>query len=246
MDEISYDRAEVPVRPEFAESHQRFWDRLASPGTWWTSAERIAIAEEARRAERCRLCDARVEALTPHTVGGQHDRATGLAAPAVEAVHGIVRYASRLTRSWYETLLAQGLTPESYVEIVGTVVALVSIDRFTHGLGLGPHPLPAPCEGAPSRYRPQSAGADEAWVPMVPADNGGTPEADLWPPRAAGNVIRAMSVVPDEVRTLNDLGAVHYVPSHLVRDPRVSRGALTRPQMELVAGRVTALNDCFY
>ncbi len=81
---------------------------------------------------------------------------------------------------------------------------------------------------------------------MVPVDNSGTPEADLWAPGKAGNVIRAMSLVPDEVRTLNELGAVHYLPNAWVRDPSASQGALTRPQMELVAGKVTALNDCYY
>jgi hypothetical protein len=59
-------------------------------------------------------------------------------------------------------------------------------------------------------------------------------------------VIRAMSVAPDEVRTLGDLSAVHYLPMADVPNPRASRGHLTRPQMELVAGRVSALNGCFY
>jgi hypothetical protein len=48
------------------------------------------------------------------------------------------------------------------------------------------------------------------------------------------------------VRTLNDLSAAHYLEMHQVPDPTASRGALSRPQMELVAGRVSALNGCFY
>jgi hypothetical protein len=53
-------------------------------------------------------------------------------------------------------------------------------------------------------------------------------------------------LVPDEVRTLADLSAVHYLGMADVPDPRAARGHLTRPQMELVAGRVSALNSCFY
>ena len=126
------------------------------------------------------------------------------------------------------------------------LAALVSIDQFCRGLGMREHPLPAPLPGETRRYRPASAGPDEAWVPMVPADNAGTPEADLWPAGRTGNVIRAMSLVPDEVWTLNDLSAVHYLPNVQVRDPSASQGALSRPQMELIAGRVSVLNDCFY
>ena len=55
-----------------------------------------------------------------------------------------------------------------------------------------------------------------------------------------------MSLVPDEVRTLCDLGAVHYLPNDRVLDPTASQGGLTRPQIELIAAKVSALNDCFY
>ena len=44
---ISYSDSEYPIRPDFAESHNRFRESLAQPGAWWTGAERIAIAREA-------------------------------------------------------------------------------------------------------------------------------------------------------------------------------------------------------
>ena len=157
-----------------------------------------------------------------------------------------MRDASRLTRKWYEARLSDGLSDGQYVEIVGTVVAVVSIDQFCRGVGIPEHPFPLPLPGEPSSYRPRSAGADEAWPAMVPANNFGTPEADLWPAGQTGNVIRAMSLVPDEVRTLGDLGAVHYLPNDRVSDPAASQGSLTRPQIELIAAKVSALNDCFY
>ena len=55
-------------------------------------------------------------------------------------------------------------------------------------------------------------------------------------------------LAPDEVRTLNDLGGAHYIAHGLVRDPSATKegGALSRAQIELVAGRVSILNDCFY
>lgn len=243
---ITYQQVPAPVRVTFAESHQRFWERLAAHGTWWTGAQRVAIAGEARAARDCPCCRERKAALSPHTAGGSHATATDLPAAAVEVIHAVMTDASRLTESWYEARLADGLSDGHYVEIIGTVVALVSIDRFCRGIGVDLHPLPAPLPGEPSRYRPASAGHDEAWVPMVPAANAGTPEADLWPAGRTGNVIRAMSLVPDEVRTLGDLSAAHYLPNTRVRDPSASQGSLSRPQMELIAGRVSVLNDCFY
>ncbi len=243
---ITYEQVPAPVRTAFAESHQRFWDRLAAPGTWWTGPERVAIAREARAARACPYCRERTAALSTHIVSGSHAAVTDLPPAAVEVIHAVMTDAGRLTRSWYAARLADGLSDGEYVEIIGTVVALVSIDRFCRGIGVPEHPLPSARPGAPRRYRAASAGPDAAWVPMVPADNAGTPEADLWPAGRTGNVIRAMSLVPDEVRTLNDLGAVHYLPHVQVRDPSASQGSLSRPQIELVAGKVSILNDCFY
>jgi len=47
------------------------------------------------------------------------------------------------------------------------------------------------------------------------------------------------------VRALRRAGDTHYVPVAQIPDPSVRR-ALDRPQMELVAARVSALNECFY
>ena len=78
---------------------------------------------------------------------------------------------------------------------------------------------------------------------MVHVDNAGTPEADLWPSGKTGNVIRALSLVPDEVRTLKDLSAAHYLDNADVRRAGVDRGdALDRTQIELVAARTSSLN----
>ena len=240
---LSYAPAPVPIRPGFAESHQRFWDRLARPGTGWTGAQRVAIAHEARASVRCDQCRARRVALSPHIVAGRHTAVSDLPDAAVEVTHAVMHDAGRLTRRWYEAQRDEGLSDGQYVEIVRTGVALVSIDRFCRAVAVPEQPLPAPLPGAPTRYRPASAvlRLEEAWVPMVPMDNADTPEADLWPAGKTGNVIRAMSVVPDEVRTLADLSAVHYLPNERVRDAGACQGSLSRPQMELIAGR-----DCFY
>ena len=165
--------------------------------------------------------------------------------------HAIATDASRLTQTWYQSMLDSGLTDSEYIEIVGTVVAITSIDSFADALGIEHRPLPVIDDAdssMPNQYRPATVSASEdAWVPMLAKENANTPEADLWPSGKTGNVIRAMSLVPDEVRTLNDLSATHYLPNAKVRQSGVDAGrSLNRSQMELVAGRVSALNACFY
>ncbi|NKC15983.1 MAG: hypothetical protein GKR94_28430 [Gammaproteobacteria bacterium] len=245
---IDYLDAPLGVRGDFAAAHSRFWERLRRPGTWWTSEERIAIAKETRTAWQCGLCQRRKEALSPFALQGEHESdGDVLPAVAVDAIHRITTDASRLTRDWYEGVLAQGLSDGHYIELVGTVAAMASVDSFAIAMGVSLRALPGAGAGAPSNYRPATAGADDAWVPMVHVNNEGTPEADLWPCGKTGNVIRAMSLVPDEVRTLKDLSAAHYLANEWVRKTGVDRGgALNRSQMELVAGRVSALNACYY
>ena len=243
---IDYSNASVPVRADIGETHTRYWQRLARAGSWWSGAERIAIAGETRQATDCRLCLRRKESLSPYATDGEHDRVSDLPEAAGDVIHRIVTDASRLTAAWYESALEKGLSEGQYIEIVGTVVSVVSIDSFCRGLGVPRHPLPEPVDGAPDGYRPESATIEEAWVPVVPEHNADTPEADLWPAGATGNVVRAMSLVPEEVRTLKDLSAAHYLPMRDVRNPAASRGALNRSQIELIAGRVSALNECFY
>jgi hypothetical protein len=246
MQAISYSAALVPVRDDFAAAHTRFWRRLAAPGAWWTGAERVAIAAEVRQARHCALCQARKAALTPAAVQGHHDHLGALPDAAVDVIHRVVTDPGRLSRPWFTGIMAAGLSAEQYVEILGTLVALVSIDSFCRGIGVPLHPLPTPQPGASSHYRPPGAIQEEAWVPMIPMERATGAEADLYGGQAVGNVVRALSLVPDEVRTLYDLSAVHYLPMGQVRDPSASAGALNRMQIELIAGRVSALRQCFY
>ena len=80
---------------------------------------------------------------------------------------------------------------------------------------------------------------------MIPASAAVGSEADLFDGKMTGNVIRALSLVPDEVRGLNDLNAAQYLPMNKVMRNDTGR-ALGRSQIELIAARVAAINECFY
>ena len=246
MNEISYRDAAYPIREDFAASHNRYWKRLAAPGNWLTGAERVNVANEVRQARQCDLCRRRKEALSPYQVDGAHDAATGLSDVMVEVVHRVVTDSARLTKAWFDGIMQQGLSEEQYVEIIGTIVSVFSIDEFCRGVDVPLNELPEPQPGEPSGYRPANISDHGAWLPILPPIVDEGPEADLWQARS-GYVIRALSLVPDEVRTLMDLLKSHYLNSDEIWNvTRSPQGTLSRIQTEVVAARVSALNGCFY
>ena len=247
MTTISYAAASTPVRADLVEAHQQLWQKLAEPGTWWTGAERVAIAAEVREAWTCTLCTDRKAALSPSAVTGAHDTNGILPAPVVDMIHRVTTDPGRLSKDWYERLVADGVEDTYYVEALGVVVRTVSVDSFCRGVGIPPHPLPTPIPGEPSRRRPPQALRDVSWVPMIPSGEEAGPDADIYWGKPAPNVLRAMSLVPDEVRaSMHILLPVHYMGIEGL-DPANSGGrAISRAQIELLASRVSALNQCFY
>lgn len=250
MGSLSYHNAKYPVRPDFAESHTRFWEKLAAPGNWFTGAQRVAIAKEVRQATRCQLCSQRKAALSPYAVDGAHDTVTDLSSTVIDVIHRVITDPGRLTKDWFDGIIAQGLTPEEYVEVAGVTINVFTVDEFCKALGVPLNELPEPLPGDPSYYRPEIANHDDgAWVAMLPdiVDEG--PEADVWPWKgpADGNVIRSLSLVPDNTRTLTDQMPIHYMELNDMMDPGGSpKGTLTRMQIEVIATRVAGLNGCFY
>jgi alkylhydroperoxidase family enzyme len=243
---IDYAGAPYPIREDFAAAHNRYWKSLGAPGSWLTAVQKIAVAREVRQAHQCSLCRRRKEALSPYAVDGAHEAASDLSDVMVEVIHRITTDPGRLTKTWYDGIIRQGLSEEAYVEILGTLVEVFLIDEFCRGIGVPPNELPEPQPGEPSRYRPAKARHDGAWVPMLPDDGASGAESDLWHGRT-GRVIRALSLVPDEVRAMLDLLIVHYLDNNRIWDVTSSpKGTLTRIQTEVVAARVSALNGCFY
>jgi hypothetical protein len=150
-----FDASQLTIRQGLDREVQRAWTRLAAPGTWWTGAERLAIAAEVRNAASCALCMERKAALSPYTVRGDHDSHGALAQPIVEIVHRVVTDAGRLKESWVRSMMTSGVTEERYVEIVGIVALVTALDTFDHALGRAVRPLP-PCQRK-CRHRHQHA-----------------------------------------------------------------------------------------
>ena len=231
------DHVPVPVRPEISAVHRDIWAALGRPGSWWTSAQRIGIAREARRARAERGLAPPVEEAVEPT----------LPEAAVEAARRIGGDPASLDEGWFGSVRDR-LSDAEYVELAAIVVQTVSVDVFCRGLGVPLHAYPNPGAGEPSCERPATAVDEEAWIPTVPSGAAGGDTAHaLYGGHDMPNVIRALSLVPPDAAL-----AIRQCEAQYLEIPQVidagfepERG-LSRAQVELIAGRVSAINECFY
>ena len=188
----------LPMRESLAREVEIAWGRLAQPGTWWTGAERLAIAGEARRAQDCGLCQRRKAALSPYIVEGEHDGDADLAPAVVEAVHRLVTDAGRITERWIQSLLTGGEMPAleetEYVEIVGVIAMITALDVLHQALGLPLRDLPAPAAGSPNRRRPEGAKRNLAWVSTLAPEDVGPDDPNPYPVHGDKNIHRGLSL----------------------------------------------------
>jgi len=242
---ISYEESPYGVRDDLAQAHGRVWDRIGKAGTWLDGAMRVRIAAETRHAGSCTLCASQKAALSPFAIDGTHDHLGELPEIWVEIIHRMVSDPGRLTRSWSEKMRVSGIEDTEYVELVSIVAHITAIDVFARGLGLPLQRLPEPMPGEPSRYRPAEARQGEAWLPNIAWDEAGPKEKDFCHGRES-NIRRALTLVPDEARSFFDLGSHQYLPGDAMREFSKKIRAITRAQIELLAGRVSAINQCTY
>ena len=207
---------------------------------------RVAIAKEASAATDCELFKDRRAALSLYAVTGTHTTATDLPEVLIELIHRVRTDSGRLTRQVYDDALAGGLSDAEYVETIGVMATVIAIDTFCDAMGIPRHALPAPVAGEPRRRRPAGAREGLAWVPTVAPEDVTETEAGMYDGLTGVNIHRALSLVPSEVKGFFDLDAVQYLPDALLRDFGTEYRALTHAQIEFLAGRVSAINQCFY
>ena len=246
---MTIQREQTPtIRHGLAQAVERAWGRLAEPGTWWTGGERIAIAQETRHAMTCALCTARKDALSPMHVAGEHDSLGVLSTAAIDAIHRIRTDAGRLTETWFQELLAQGLNDTGYVEIIGVVSTVSAVDTFDRGMGQPQRALPEAQPGMPTRHRPRGAKPGLGWLAtLAPQDVAGD-DPDPFDRFGAYNIQRAMSLVPDEVIGFFDLDVelYFYEADFPERAVQIAERALSEAQIEMMAARAASLNGCYY
>lgn len=147
---------------------------------------------------------------------------------AEEAAATISANPTAIRRPWVEAVADEiGFAP--YVEIVGVVSRLSAIDAFHVAVGAPLEPLPDPGPGTPSRLEEPLARPGAGWVPMV----------------GGASITQALSLVDAEAAAQEDLHGPLYLTYEEMAELDFVRG-LSRVQMELVAARTSAVNECFY
>ena len=243
----------MPIRPDVLQAQARAWITIGHPGTWWTGAERVAIAAETRHAASCPLCAARAQALSPGMVGGDHATLGVLPGAAVEAIHRIRTDSGRIGETWLRRQLGNGLDEERYVELVSVVAITVAIDTFRSAVGLDTLPLPSVHGGAPERRRPAGVRRELCWVATLAPEDVGPDDPDIYlarrpgpPERSGANIQRALSLVPPAMLQWWDMLEIMYMPGPWMRDFTREYRAISHAQIEMLAARVSALNRCIY
>ena len=247
MQNFIYKDSSYPIRQDLADAYSQYWQQLPRAGNWFTGAQRVAIAAEVRNALVCPFCEQRKQALSPYNQAGDHLSGDVLERGVVDMVHRVITDQSRITDTFIHDHDAHGLSEEQYVELVGVAVTVFSIDEFNRALGLPLEPLPEPQAGEPDHYRPPLAERGTGYVAMLGTGATSGKEADLWAAGRSVNVLRALSLVPDAVRSWRGVSDAQYLPLKKMMDFGGETGrAINRMQVELVAGRVSSINECFY
>jgi hypothetical protein len=206
------------VRADLRDAHETGLRHLATPGPRFDAQTRIEIALVARDAYLT------AEPIAPWV--NASDR------PELTLAYRLARHASTITETWFFGI---GLDPLAAAEVVGIVITIVPITALNRALGFAVPTLPPAVSGSPTgTYASNLEPATLNWLPVTaPADE-----------RAA--VLQALSALPTEDENLWRLASAQYMSDKQMADPCFTRGTLSRAQMELVAGRLSKMRECFY
>ncbi len=246
MSSLPFENCGFEVRQNLIDAHQEAWRRIASPGTWLTGERRLAVVAEIHQAHACDFCQEIKGALSPNAATGTHTATGNLSDAEVELIHRVVSDSGRLSELWTQEVLAGGLSEGEYVEIVGIIASVMIIDTCTMALGVADTDLPDAVAGEPTRYLPPGAKVEAAWLPIVEPEDVVETDEPLYPSPKVGYIYRGLSMVPESMRNYWAMANEHYLPGEVIYQFDKTIRALERPQMELIAARVSALHQCAY
>lgn len=229
-----YETTELGVRDDLSAAHSAVWSKIAQPGPFLTAEQRVAVVWEARQSLRCALCIKRKSALSPNAIKGEHDGVTSLSRTFVDLIHRLTTDPARYTKSVFDQV-KETYSTEEYIEVVSVVAASVIVDTMHRALGLEVPRTFQPEPGPPRGQQPPRVVDDGAWVPLSAIE---VERPDLGF-RRAPNIMRSMGCVPEAVSLFFTCFRNHYSMMGVTM-------ALSQPQAEFIAARVSALNQCFY
>jgi hypothetical protein len=205
------------------------WAWLAEPGGSWSATENLAIVEAARAATPRPVYDRRpasIDHLATDVGPGE-----ALSPLVIDTVERVAVEAGSIDRKWALDVIRE-LGDVAYAELVAVIATAVTIDLACRLLGRDIEPLPQPKAGEPTGERATETIDIGAFLPTAAGFGG-------------ANVAKSLSIAP--TANLMRLGVVRALYSgDRFGELRWDDGALNRPQVELIAARTSALNECFY
>lgn len=197
---------------------ERTWSHIASPGSFFTGAQRVDVASCARARRH-----------------GFDRPDTALSPAAIETVETIAVDAHAITSEWVGERELAGISRFAYVELLALTSFVVVLDTFelgirALGIGGGLRTLPEPTPGDPTGIIDDNATVEGGWVPTV---------GPAFPPTG-------FSAIPAEHRFMHTLHRELYISVPKMFDLDFVRDGLERDQLELVAARTSLLNECFF
>lgn len=211
---------------EIIDSFQIVWEYLGQPGAWWTGPQRIEIAEEVRRSAPRPMWD-RTSSLSdlPDTLNGE------LTLFEQGVVERVTVDPSSIDQATYDQIVER-IGENKYAELASIVTQIVPIDHLHDALGIEREKLPLATEGNIGMQRPIGLVDGVGFLPTLPADG---------LPHVAVSLSLALA---DNARRMLLVRAMYSGKSF--GDMIWTHRTLSRPQVELVAARTSALNECFY
>ena len=123
-----YDQSPIPIRQEIISVHEQQVRSITSSGTWWSGAERLYFALEARNVtlDRNHFCQ-------PPNKRTRSSLELETARKIVSTVAGNGKF---INQDILNDALGAGLSEGEYVEIIGVTTRAVCMDIFNKGIGL--------------------------------------------------------------------------------------------------------------
>jgi hypothetical protein len=217
------------VRTDLATAHELVWQHVVQPGNWWTGVQRRAAASVVLQAFHD------LNPSPPWVPVAERLGCDELPPAVTDALYRMTAHAHSLTASWYATLTSSVVSEPAYVELCGTVMAVTAVASMHRSVGATPPPFAEAVAGEPTRTPFALDRSPRNWVPVR------RPGGERAP------VVEALSATPLEFALLwNHLAPAQYISDEEMADLAWTRGTLSRPQTELIAGRVSALRQCFF
>jgi len=154
---------------------------IASPGSFFTGAERIAFAEHARAAR------------------GLGPARSNLAPIVADAVARVAADASATRLEHVQAWEQDGRDVLAYLELVSVVAQITGIDSYRFALGHELETLPTPVPGEPVPTIDPDAAKTNAWVPTVGVALAPTSLTALPNEKATKKALATAWYIPDDV-----------------------------------------------